>query len=78
MLGCIGMTTNRVQESRRAEGLSRAAFARLAGITDKTLKSVEEGADHVMQHTKDKIVNAFNALLHKKREYTHAYLFPDG
>jgi DNA-binding XRE family transcriptional regulator len=72
------MATNKVQESRRAEGFSRAAFARRANISDQTLKSVEEGVNNVMQHTKDRIVNAFNELSHKKREYTHAYLFPDG
>lgn len=67
---------NRVKESREAEAISRSEFARKAGVVDQTLKRVEEGNSNHAAVTKNKILNAFNRLENKRRDYTLAFLFP--
>ena len=67
---------NRVKESREAEAISRSEFARKAGIADRTLKRVEEGNSNHTTVTKNKILNVFNRLENKRRDYALAFLFP--
>ena len=69
---------NRVAEARNREAISRAKLAALAGISEQTLKRVEDGTRNVAPLTKAKIVRGFNNLPNKQREYTREYLFPNG
>lgn len=68
------MGANRVKEAREKEGMPRAAFARLAEISDRTLQRLEAGTT-VTEVTKNKVVNAFNRLPNKQRIYTSDFLF---
>ena len=68
---------NRVLETRLEEGVSRAELARRAGISETTLRRVEEARRNVSPLTKAKIVRGFNNLLEKSRDYTFSDLFPD-
>jgi transcriptional regulator with XRE-family HTH domain len=69
---------NSVKEARTQEAISRAELARRTGLSDRTIKHVEEGTRNVAPLTKDKIVKGFNALPNKQRQYTREYLFPNG
>jgi len=69
---------NKVRDSRTDEAISRAALARAARLSEKTIQRLEEGNGEIAQLTKNKIVRAFNELPNKKREYTLKYLFPNS
>ncbi len=66
---------NRVLDSRKIEGRSRAEMARKSDLSEQTFKRVENGGK-IAQQTRWKIVNGFNSLENKKRVYTEEYLFP--
>lgn len=68
---------NKVQESREDEALSRAQLARFAGVNEKTIRNVEEELRQTVKLTKIKIVNGFNSIPNKKREYSLKYLFSE-
>ena len=66
---------NRVREMRVDEGIPRARLASLSGISDKTLHDIEKGVREGSDVTKARIVNGFNKIVGKKRDYTFASLF---
>ena len=63
---------------RNHEAISRAELARLAGISERTLKRVEDGVPTISQNTRAKVVKGFNALMKKQRKYTTEHLFPQA
>lgn len=69
---------NRVKEARLQEGMARADLAKCSDLSEPTIQRVERGNENVSPLTKNKIVNGFNSRPNRKREYTYAYLFPDG
>jgi DNA-binding XRE family transcriptional regulator len=70
--------TNRVQASREDEGVSKAELSRLAGISERTIRNIEEGLRAVSPTMKGKIAKGFNRIADKKLDYTVQYLFPNG
>ena len=69
---------NRVQESRVAEGYSRARFASHCGVNEKTLRNVETGRRTVAPSSIGRIVRGFLILSEPLKKYSFAYLFPKG
>ena len=67
---------NRVLESKKAEKKSRAELARKCDMSEQTFKRVESGQNITLK-TRWKVVDGFNSLDHRKREYTEEYLFPN-
>lgn len=66
-----------LQEIREAEGLSRAALARLANVSESTIQRAEHGRT-VSRLTKSRILNALNGREMKLRSYDVADLFEDA
>ncbi len=69
---------NRVKASRLDETVSRAEFARLCGLSEKTIARIEADLNTPMDITTRKLVNGFNSIPNRRREYTIEYLFPDA
>ena len=69
---------NMVALVRNHEAISRAELARLAGISERTLKRVEDGVPTISQNTRAKVVKGVNELMNKQRKYTTEYLFPQA
>jgi transcriptional regulator with XRE-family HTH domain len=67
------MSTN-LRTVREQEGLSRAALARAAGVSEKTLQRLELGKN-ASTVTKAKVVKALNRLPDRLQTYTSAGLF---
>lgn len=65
-----------LQRVRETEGLSRAALARAAGVSDKTIERAEH-SETVRRETKFKILKGLNLLSEHKPAYKLTDIFPD-
>jgi DNA-binding transcriptional regulator YiaG len=70
------MNANHVREVREKEGWSRAAHARAAGVSDRTIKRAEEGA-RVSSPIQHRLLNALNKKPDRLQDYVMRDLFPD-
>ncbi|MDQ2786905.1 MAG: helix-turn-helix domain-containing protein [Chloroflexota bacterium] len=70
--------SNRVRECRVQEGLRFKELAELAEISEATLRKLEGGDESITEVTKYKVLNAFNSLERRLRDYTYGYLYPSG
>ena len=63
---------------RRQEGLSKAKLARLAGVSDRTIREAEKGKRHLREETLHQILNALNKNPNRisEREYQFEEVFP--
>lgn len=68
---------NKVKKSRDEEAISRAELSRRAGLAERTIKRVEDNTRAIAPLTMNKLVNGFNAIENKKRNYTVEYLFSE-
>jgi transcriptional regulator with XRE-family HTH domain len=73
----MGSTGHGLKEVREREGLTRAALGRAAGVSDRTLRRIEEGGA-VSEATKGKVVKALNRLPDRLADYSVESLFPGG
>lgn len=73
------MMANRLRELREGEGLSRAALAREARLSDRTLKRIEDGEKGYRPTpvTMNKLRNALNRVPTASRSFELADIFPD-
>lgn len=70
----LDMTSN-LRKIRESEGLTRAALARMAELSDRTLQRVE-GGEPASAVTIGKIVKALNRLPTRLRTYTNSDVEP--
>jgi transcriptional regulator with XRE-family HTH domain len=70
---------SKLREVREGEGLSRAALAREARLSDRTLKRIEDGEKGYQPTpvTMNKLRNALNRVPDVSHTYELADLFPD-
>jgi transcriptional regulator with XRE-family HTH domain len=71
--------SNKLREVREGEGLSRAALAREARLSDRTLKRIEDGEKgyNPTPVTMNKLRNALNRIPMASRKYDLSDIFPD-
>lgn len=69
---------SRLQEVRESEGLSRAALARAARLSERTLKRIEDGEKGYQPTpvTMNKVRNALNRAPDVSQTYELEELFP--
>jgi DNA-binding XRE family transcriptional regulator len=70
---------NSLRDVREGEGLSRAALAREAHLSDRTLKRIEDEEDGYTPTpvTMNKLCNALNRRQERTRDYKVSDVFPD-
>jgi DNA-binding transcriptional regulator YiaG len=69
------MKGSRIREIREGEGWSRAAHARAAGVSERTIKRAEDGAS-VSSPIQHRLLNALNKKPDRLQDYSMADLFP--
>lgn len=71
---------NSLRDVRESEGISRAALAREARLSDRTLKRIEDEEDGYAPTpvTMNKLCNALNRRDERTRDYKLSDVFPDS
>lgn len=64
----------KLRRAREREGQSRAALARLAGVSERTLRRAEDG-EAISEVTKGKILKGFHKVPDRLRDYSYGDLF---
>lgn len=67
---------NNLKKIREEAGLSKAELARLSGVSETTIRHVENSKREVTEKTKHRLVNALNKSNHKPKEYKFEEVFP--
>jgi transcriptional regulator with XRE-family HTH domain len=69
----------RLRQLREEEGLSRAALARAAGLSERTIKRIEDGDMEYAPTavTKNKLRLGLNRSATNRHDYSLTELFPD-
>lgn len=78
MCGTVFSVLNSLRQLREEEGLSRASLARAAGLSDRTVKRIEDEDGYLPTTvTKHKIRNGLNRTASSGREYELDDLFDE-
>jgi len=66
---------NNLKEIREQEGLAISALSRFAGVSEKTIRYLENLKKDSRKLTKQKIVNGLNKNPNRTKEYTYMEVF---
>lgn len=72
----MDLSANRLREIREREGLSRAALARLAELSDRTVQRIEDGGD-AAPATVGKLLKGLNRAPNRLQAYSQDDVFPN-
>ncbi len=66
---------NRLREVRENEGLAITELSRLSGVSEKTIRYIENGERSGTRVTKNKIINGLNRNLQSKNNWKYEDIF---
>lgn len=67
--------TNNLRIIRTNEGLKITELDRLSGVSDKTIRDIENGKISSTQVTKQKIIKGLNSNPSRSKHYTYEEIF---
>jgi len=71
----VAVFDNKLRDIRENEGLTTSELSRLSGVSDKTIRYIENGENLGKRVTKQKIINGLNSNPRKNKTWRYKDIF---